>query len=121
MRPFLMLMVLLGGAALEISAARAGQQDFALFNRTGYQIDEVYVSRSSSRQWGGDIMGSDSLEDGHRVNVSFHAPDGVCNWDLKVKYSDGDEATWKSLNLCSISKVTLFWDKKNEATRAVTE
>ena len=32
-----------------------------------------------------------------------------------------DEATWKSLNLCSISKVTLYWDKKNEVTRAVTE
>ena len=41
--------------------------------------------------------------------------------DLKVKYNDGDEATWQSLNLCNISKVTLFWDRKNEATRAVTE
>ena len=51
----------------------------------------------------------------------FSAPDGVCDWDLKVKYDDGDEATWKGLNLCSISKVTLYWDKKKEVTRAVTE
>ena len=101
--------------------ALAGQQDFALMNRTGYQIDEVYVSRSSSRAWGDDVMGSDSLEDGRVVNITFHAPDNACKWDLKVKYNDGDEATWDGLNLCNISKVTLFWDKKNEVTRAVTE
>jgi hypothetical protein len=120
MRPFLALLCVLAGG-LAIAPARAGQQDFALVNRTGYQIDEVYVSRSSSRQWGGDIMGTDALDNGERVNVTFTAPDGVCNWDLKVKYNDGDEATWKALNLCSINKVTLFWDKKNEVTRAVTE
>ncbi len=107
--------------SLEIPYAQAGQQDFTLVNRTGYQIDEVYVSRSSSRNWGDDIMGSDSLDNGHHVRVKFHAPDRVCSWDLRVKYDDGDEATWNSLNLCDISKVTLFWDRKNEATRAVTE
>jgi hypothetical protein len=121
MRSFLVLACLLGGSALHAGAAYAGQQDFKLANRTGYQIDEVYVSRSSSRQWGSDIMGADALEDGHAVDVSFSAPAGVCKWDLKVKYNDGDEATWNSLNLCSISKVTLFWDRKKEVTRAVTE
>jgi hypothetical protein len=121
MRSFLIALALVGAVPLAIGAAHAGSQDFSLVNRTGYQIDEVYVSRSSSRQWGGDVMGRDALDDGERVNVTFNAPDGVCNWDLKVKYNDGDEATWKSLNLCSISKVTLFWDKKSEVTRAVTE
>lgn len=121
MRPFLVALTLIAGFLLNVQASRAGQQDFSLVNRTGYQIDEVYVSRTSSRQWGNDIMGRDALDDGQGVNVTFTAPDGVCNWDLKVKYNDGDEATWKSLNLCSISKVTLFWDKKSEVTRAVTE
>ncbi len=101
--------------------AQAGQQDFSLMNRTGYQIDEVYVSRSSSRNWGNDVMGDDSLEDGHIVNITFHAPDNACQWDMKVKYNDGDEATWQGLNLCNISKVTLFWDRKKQETRAVTE
>ena len=106
---------------LTMSAAHAAQQDFTLHNKTGYQIDEVYVSQSSSRNWGKDIMGRDALEDGNTVDVSFNAPDNACRWDMRVKYNDGDEATWNNLNLCNISKVTLFWDRKNEKTRAVTE
>jgi hypothetical protein len=101
--------------------AHASQQDFTLQNKTGYQIDEVYVSQSSSRNWGNDIMGRDALDDGNTVDISFHAPDDACRWDMRVKYNDGDEATWNNLNLCNISKVTLFWDRKNEKTRAVTE
>ena len=121
MRLGLVLLCLFGGAVLQIGVARAGQQDFELANKTGYQIDEVYVSRTTSRNWGRDIMGRDALGNGESANVTFTAPDGVCNWDLKVKYNDGDEATWKALNLCEINKVTLYWDKKSEVTRAVTE
>ena len=106
---------------LMLTAAHAAQQDFTLQNKTGYQIDEVYVSQSSSRNWGKDVMGKDALEDGNTVDVSFNAPDNACRWDMRVKYNDGDESTWNNLNLCNISKVTLFWDKKNEKTRAVTE
>lgn len=106
---------------LNASVAFAAQQDFTLHNRTGYQIDEVYVSQSSSKNWGKDIMGRDALDDGNTVDVSFTAPDNACRWDMRVKYNDGDEATWNNLNLCNINKVTLFWDRKGETTRAVTE
>jgi len=118
---------LLAGSIVALAAlhhprpALAGEQDFKLVNRTGYQIDEVYVSRSASDEWGDDIMGRDALGDGRTVSVTFNAPPQVCHWDLKVKYNDGDEATWNRLNLCNIEKVTLFWDRKNQATRAVTE
>lgn len=121
MRVFASMLPALAAAVLTMSVAHAAQQDFALKNRTGYQIDEVYVSLSSSKNWGKDIMGSDALEDGNTVNVSFNAPDKACHWDMRVKYNDGDEATWNNLNLCDISTVTLFWDRKGQTTRAVTE
>lgn len=121
MRHTLALLCLLAGAGFQAGPAHAGQQDFTLHNRTGYQIDEVYVSRSSSRNWGGDVMGRDALEDGQSVNITFNAPDNACRWDMKVRYNDGDEATWNGLNLCNINKVTLYWDRKREVTRAVTE
>ena len=101
--------------------AFAGDQDFKLVNRTGYQIDEVYVSRSSSKNWGRDMMGSDALADRESVNLSFNAPDSVCDWDMRVKYNDGDSSEWSNLNLCKIEKVTLYWDRKAGTTRAVTE
>jgi len=101
--------------------ALAGEQDFKLVNKTGYQIDEVYVSRATSKSWGKDMMGKDALADSENVNLSFNAPDSVCKWDMRVKYNDGDTAEWNNLNLCSINTVTLYWDRKNQTTRAVTE
>ena len=121
MRRLFLIGSLLAPMALQSVPALAGQQDFALVNRTGYQIDEVYVSESSSRRWGDDVMGKDTLDDGQTVNITFTAPGNSCRWDLKVKYNDGDEATWQNLNLCNISKVSLFWDRKNQTTRATTE
>ncbi len=99
--------------------AAAADQDFKLVNKTGYQIDSVYVGPHSSSQWGRDIMGQDALSDGEGVNITFPNRTSACSYDIKVAYNDGDEATWDSVNLCKVSKVTLYW--RNGATRAVTE
>ncbi len=104
-----------------VRPARADKQDFTVVNSTGYTIDSVYVSPHSSESWGEDIMGSNALIDGNGVNITFDHPTSVCNWDLMVKYSDGDKAEWGNLNLCSISKVTLFWDKSKNTTHASVE
>ncbi len=117
-------------AALAVSVAtiasptpsRANDADFALRNKTGYQIDEVYVSARSSKNWGNDIMGSGALGDGEKVNIVFPHGSGACNFDLKVKYhDDGSTAEWSDVNLCQYETITLFWDRKNEVTRAVGE
>lgn len=99
--------------------AIAADQDFKILNKTGYQIDEVYVGPHSSSSWGEDIMGRNSLSDGELLNVTFPSRTATCSFDIKVKYNDGDEATWDSVNLCKVSKVTLYW--RNGTTRAVTE
>ena len=102
--------------------AHAGDQDFTLVNRTGYQIDDLYVAPSASDNWGREIMGSGNvLDDGDSYDVSFSRNARACKFDLKVKYHDGDEATWQSLDLCQISKVSLYYDRKARTTRARTE
>jgi hypothetical protein len=111
-------------AALTVSVfglAHASDADFKLKNKTGYQIDEVYVGAHSSSHWGPDIMGSNSLGDGESVNISFRHG-GACHFDIKVKYHDDDStAEWSDVNLCNWEKITLFWDEKNQVTRAVGE
>lgn len=113
------------GASLLVAAyalpALAGEQDFKLVNKTGYQIDEVYVSQATSKSWGRDVMGRGALAEDDSVDISFDAPANACRWDLKVKYNDGDTAEWGNLNLCNIETVTLYWDRKNQTTRAVTK
>ncbi len=118
--------LLLATAALAVGvfsgAARAdSDQDFTLVNRTGYQIDEVYVSPSSSNRWGRDVMGRDVLEDGDTVDITFPSGTRGCNWDLKVVYSDHETATWSNVNLCSISRVTLRYNRRAGTTSAITE
>lgn len=110
------LVALLATAAFPAFAA---DQDFQLVNRTGYRIDEVYVSSSRTKNWGKDLMGSDALVDGEKLNVSFPGRTSECSFDIRVKYNDGDEATWESVNLCKVSRVSLYW--RNGATRAVSE
>jgi hypothetical protein len=106
---------------LTATAAVAGDQDFTLLNKTGYEIEKVYVSAVNAKSWEEDILGKDTLEDGSSVNISFKRSESACRWDMMVVYADGDKATWTNLNLCRISKVTLFWDRKNEVTRATLD
>jgi hypothetical protein len=102
-----------------VGVARAGEQDFKLVNKTGYQIDSVYVGASSSKSWGNDIMGRDALADGETVNITFPHTTSACSFDIKVKYNDGDTAEWSQVDLCKWEKISLFWDCK--VTRAVGE
>ena len=102
--------------------AHAGDQDFTLVNRTGYQIDDLYVAPSASNNWGREIMGQGNvLEDGDSYDVSFARSSRACKFDLRVKYHDGAEATWQTLDFCQISKVSLYYDRKAQTTRARTE
>lgn len=103
-------------------AAWAADQDFTVVNKTGYQIDDLWVSPASSSNWGRELMGRGTvLEDGDSYDVAFAHNTKACKFDMKVKYHDEDEATWQNLDLCEISKVSLFYDRKAGTTRARTE
>ena len=99
--------------------ALASDADFKLVNKTGAQVDEVYVSKHSSDEWGKDILGRGALSDGEAVDISFPHGGSACHFDIKVKYQDGDTAEWGDVDLCQYEKITIFWDGKT--TRAVGE
>jgi hypothetical protein len=105
-------------ATIATGAAHASDADFRLRNRTGYQIDEVYVSPHHSSHWGHDLMGDDSLDDGESVKITFPHSGSACHFDIQVKYHDGDKAEWSDVNLCNYERITLHWDAKNQVTRA---
>ncbi|AVO45824.1 hypothetical protein [Phreatobacter cathodiphilus] len=113
-------------AALSLSMApgdaRAqAQQDFVLVNRTGYTIDEVYVSASNVNSWEEDLMGDDSLENGQQLNVRFARNTSQCMFDIKVVYDDQETAEFRGINLCQVSRVTIFYNRSAGTTRFTTE
>jgi hypothetical protein len=113
----------LGLLALGVAgdALAQGQQDFQLVNRTGYQINEVYVGASASSSWGRDMLGEGVLANQRSLNVRFGRNTQACQWDIKVVYDDGDTSEFRGVDLCRVSKVTLFWNRQANQTRFVTE
>ena len=99
-------------------AQAQGIQDFALVNATGYQISQVFVAPSKSDDWEEDVLGQDVLDDGETVNIHFAPKTRTCHYDLKVIYEDGDEAEWRRFDLCTVSRVTIHWNRKQGITWA---
>lgn len=118
----LRLMLILGlGVLVAAPALAAGRQNFTLINKTGYTIDQVYVSSTTSKDWEEDILGRDVLENNESVDITFERGESACKWDLKVIYDDQSESEWGGLNLCKISKISLHYDRKKDKTWAVYE
>ncbi|HML10767.1 MAG TPA: argininosuccinate lyase [Stellaceae bacterium] len=95
------------------------KQDFKLINATGYELKALYVSPSKSDEWGDDILGQDVLSDGQAVNVHFSPKVHTCKWDLRVTYTDDNSnAVWSDIDLCTVEKITIHYDRNNDVTRA---
>ncbi|MET0362962.1 MAG: argininosuccinate lyase [Sphingobium sp.] len=116
------LFVSLSLPALLIAApAIAGDQDFTLYNKTGYDIAEVYVSPARANAWGKDVLKDNVLEDTHYIPITFKATNSTCTYDLKVVFTDGDDAHWSNFDLCTISKISIFWNAKTQKATAKWE
>jgi hypothetical protein len=106
-------------AVLMPSVASAGDQDFSLINKTGYEIREVYVSPHNASDWEEDVLGEDSLDDNTSVKIHFSRDTDTCTWDLKVVYTDdGSSAEWGNFDLCTISEVSIYYNEKTDKTWA---
>ncbi|MFG1398409.1 hypothetical protein [Roseixanthobacter pseudopolyaromaticivorans] len=93
-----------------------------LVNNTGYDISHVYVSPTKSDEWEEDVLGKDILEDGDSWKIKFSRSTRTCKWDLKVVYDDDDStATWKNIDLCTVEKITIKYNRKSDTTSAIFE
>ncbi|MDB5367382.1 MAG: hypothetical protein JWM77_3309 [Rhodospirillales bacterium] len=101
--------------------ALAGDQDFTLTNRTGYTIEQVYVSKPTAKSWGRDILGEGLLENGRGKLVRFKPETESCKWEIKVVFDDKSEVEWEAFDLCSIHKITLKYNKQSGETSAIEE
>lgn len=101
------------------SDATQANQDFTLVNKTGVEIDKLFISPHSSNDWEEDILGRDTLPDGETVDIKFHRSEKSAMWDLRIEDSKGNGIEWENLNLLQIAKVTLYYE--NGKGRAVVE
>ena len=86
-----------------------GAQDFTLVNKTGLTISELYVGPSSSNDWGEDILGQDTLDDGDSTEIIFNPRTRSAKWDLRIVDENGKAYSWYNINLLEISEITLYY------------
>lgn len=98
-----------------------GKQDFTLVNKTGYAINEVYVSPTSANDWQEDVLGQDVLANGDNVHIRFNRSTSACNWDLKIVYDDKTSAEWTKFDLCTVSKISIMYNRATDTTSATYE
>jgi hypothetical protein len=120
MRPLLVAAFAAATLAIAVPAgAGDAKQDFRLVNKTGYELKALYVAPAKSDDWEDDVLGQDVLGDGQAVNVHFSPKTKACIYDLKVTYSDDDSsAVWEKIDLCSVEKITIRYNRKSDTTSA---
>jgi len=114
-RATLGLLAVLASTLLIAPVALAGEQDFTLVNKTGVEIHKLHIAPHSSDEWGEDILGKDTMEDGETLHITFARSEKAARWDLQIVDEKGNSLTWENLNLLEISKVTLHY-KGGKAT-----
>lgn len=115
--------ILAAGAALllTLSPAWAGDADFVLVNKTGYDLREIYISPSKSREWGNDRLGKNILAQGKSRTFRFN-DSARCMQDLMVVFDDdGSEVTWERIDLCETHKITLRYNRRSGEVNADIE
>ena len=112
--------VLLGFLALS-GLAYAGDADFMLVNRTGYAINEVFISPTKKDNWGKDRLGSNQLLNGQARKFKFGDTKN-CVQDIQVVFTDDEsEVEWEGFNLCELDKITLRYNRKTREVSADAE
>ncbi|QCK87195.1 hypothetical protein E8L99_16235 [Phreatobacter aquaticus] len=90
-----------------VEAHAQAQQNFAMVNRSGAQIDEVYVSASNRDSWGRDILGDGVMPSGTRRNITFPRGTRACEFDIRVVFANGQRRETRGVDLCQVSTVTV--------------
>lgn len=92
------------------SSEQGAAQDFTLVNKTGVEIDKLFISPHDADDWEEDILGRDTLPSGDSLDIKFHRSETAPMWDMRIEDKQGNAIEWENLNLLKISKVTLHYE-----------
>ena len=119
MRKLLLSLAIL--ATTSLSARAADERNFTIVNGTGYEISFIGVNPPDDNDFGENELGS-GLADGGSVYVKFNGADKGCVWNIKVKWTGyAEQVFFEGLDLCTITKATLQYDRESKKTTALIQ
>jgi hypothetical protein len=107
-------------AALTASPSFAeDQRNVTVVNGTGYGIKFLGFNTPGDDEWSDNELPPDSvLPDGSSVFVKFNTADDGCKWNFRIDWADPGYpgVEWEDVDLCSISTLTLKYDRATDTT-----
>ena len=100
------LCLLLGGAAVAMSASSAFAYEWTISNCSRWDIHRVFISPCGNRYWGQDRLGEHAIMHSGDSYVLHHVGGGC--YDVKLVDEDGD--------VCVINKVHINGNESWEVT-----
>jgi len=117
MKKHILLLVALVFAATTWTQAQT-VLDFKLVNNTGKDFYGVYLTETTTDNWGEDILPQDIVRDGAIVDISFEYVDDetLCEWDLRLTHDASEEEYIyiNEIDLCEVSVLTLYIDEDGD-------
>ena len=117
MKKHILLSVALVFAATTWSQAQT-ILDFKLVNNTGEDFYAVYLTETTTENWGEDILPEDIVKDGDTIEITFEYIDDetLCSWDLRLTHDESEEEYIyiNEIDLCKVSVLTLYIDEDGD-------
>ena len=88
------------------TAVIAANKNVQIQNNTGRTIWRFYGSPVNVNSWEEDILGSNVLPAGNRVNINFADGRTICNYDMRAEFQDGTAIVKRNINVCRVSAVS---------------
>lgn len=86
-----------------------------------YGITFLGFNNPGDNDWSDDELPPNGvLPDGNSVFVKFNTEDKGCKWNFKIDWADPGYpgVVWHDINLCSITTVTLKYNRDTDTTSA---
>src|SRR5215469_13534186 len=117
--------ILLGCAALMLAATAtfaADERNVTVINGTGYGIKFLGFNNPGDNDWSDNELGG-TLANGGNIYVKFNTADKGCKWNFKIEWADPGYpgVVWHDVDLCTIEKLTLKYDRSSDKTTAEVE
>src|SRR5687768_16088816 len=83
--------------------------DFALSNRTGFAVTNVYIAPDNADDIGEDVLGQDILATGDKVDIVFNPKATAKSWSMAIADKDGNVFGFAGFKLAEIEVITLYY------------
>ena len=104
------------------SSFAADDRNVTVVNGTGYGIKFLGFNNPGDNEWSDNEIG-EVMPNGGSQYVKFNNADKGCKWNIRISWADPGypDVLWRNVDLCSIDKITLKYNRNTDTTSFVAE